>query len=164
MKEKTSALNSMYIIDGVARQFTPAEILDGCLGQDIVPKAAEAGSFEPIVDETKDPSPSANEFHVRAIQSYLSKVSSLMGTPRNCPISFPESFTKSRIAKALLDTLWMKGHFRLSDLALIARWRWNGKPLGSMASFYSSVEAAADYINELGISLNASSFNESEKF
>ena len=164
MKEKTSALNSMYIIDGVARQFTPAEILDGCLGQDIVPKAAEAGSFEPIVDETKDPSPSANEFHVRAIQSYLSKVSSLMGTPRNCPISFPESFTKSRIAKALLDTLWMKGHFRLSDLALIAKWRWNGKPLGSMASFYSSVEAAADYINELGISLNAYSFNESEKF
>ena len=164
MKEKTSALNSTYVIDGVARQFTPAEILDGCLGQDIAPKASGDGSFEPIVDETRDPSPSANEFHVRSIQSYLSKVSSLMGAARNCPVAFPEPFTKSRIAKALLDTLWMKGHFRLSDLALIARWRWMGKPLGNMAAFYSSVEAAADYINELGISLNSYSFNESEKF
>ena len=164
MKEKTSALNSTYVIDGVPRQFTPAEILDECLGQGIGPKADGGGAFEPIVDETRDPSPSANEFHVRAIQSYLSKVSSLMGTPRNCPIAFPEPFTKSRIAKALLDTLWMKGHFRLSDLALIARWRWNGKPLGNMAAFYSSVEAAADYIDELGISLNSYSFNESDKF
>jgi len=164
MKEKTSALNSTYVIDGVPRQFTPAEILDECLGQGIGPKADGDGAFEPIVDETRDPSPSANEFHVRAIQSYLSKVSSLMGTPRNCPIAFPEPFTKSRIAKALLDTLWMKGHFRLSDLALIARWRWNGKPLGNMAAFYSSVEAAADYIDELGISLNSYSFNESDKF
>ena len=93
MKEKTSALNSTYVIDGVPRQFTPAEILDECLGQGIGPKADGDGAFEPIVDETRDPSPSANEFHVRAIQSYLSKVSSLMGTPRNCPIAFPEPFT-----------------------------------------------------------------------
>ena len=28
MKEKTSALNSTYVIDGVPRQFTPSEILD----------------------------------------------------------------------------------------------------------------------------------------
>lgn len=164
MKEKTSALNSTYVIDGVARQFTPAEILDECLGQEIAPRADKGNAFEPIVDESRDPSPSVNEFHTRKVQDYLSTVSSLMGSPRNCPISFPESFTKSRIAKALLDTLWMKGHFRLSDLALMAKWRWNGKPLGNMAAFYSSVEAAADYIDELGISLNSYSFNESEKY
>lgn len=163
MKEKTSALHSEYIIDGIPRRFTPADILNGCLEQEENDASGKYEEFEPIVDESTDPSPASGRFEVKDVQDYLSKVSELVSTPRNCPSAFPEGFTKSRIAKALLDTMWMKGHFRLSDLTLTARWRWNPDPIGSMAAFYSSVEAAADYIDSLGICLNSYSFTESER-
>lgn len=161
MKEKTSALHSEYIIDGIPRRFTPADILDGCLDRE--PETVQYAEYDPIVDESTDPCPATDQFKGQDVMDYLSSTSALLGIPRNCPKAFPEEFTKSRIAKALLDSIWMKGHFRLSDLTLMARWRWNPKPLGSMAAFYSSVEAAADYIDSLGISLASYSFSESEK-
>ena len=162
MKEKTSALYSEYIIDGIPRRFTPADILDGCLEKEPdQPRAYE--EFEPIVDESLDPCPAADQFSGKDAQEYLSGVSDLLGSPRNCPMAFPDEFTRSRIAKALLDTIWMRGHFRLSDLTLLAKWRWNPKPLGNMAAFYSSVEAAADYLDSLGICLGSYSFSESER-
>ena len=162
MKEKTSALRSEYIIDGIPRRFTPADILDGCLEREpeTVPPYEE---FDPVVDESTDPSPAAGQFRSAQIQDYLSEISALIGLPRNCPVAYPGEFTRSRIAKALLDALWMRGHFRLGDLTLTARWRWNTKPLGNMAAFYSSVEAAADYLDSLGICLNSYSFAGSEK-
>ena len=162
MKEKTSALHSEYIIDGIPRRFTPADILDGCMDREPQPPR-EYIEYEPIVDESTDPSPAADRFKSQDFEEYLSCAFPLARQPRNCPMAFPAEFTKSRIAKALLDTVWMKGHFRLSDLELMAKWRWNCKPLGNMAAFYSSVEAAADYIDSLGISLNSYSFTESEK-
>lgn len=163
MKEKTSALYSEYIIDGIPRRFTPADILDGCLEQDSNALERQYEEFEPIVDESTDPSPGSEHFDGKDVLEYLSRVSAIVSSPRNCPPAFPECFAKSRIAKALLDAMWMKGHFRLSDLTLTARWKWNTRPLGSMAAFYSSVEASADYIDSLGISLNSYSFTESER-
>lgn len=162
MKEKASALYSEYIIDGIPRRFTPADILDGCLDHE-TEQPREYEEHEPIVDESVDPCPSAGEFKSQDAQEYLSGVSALLGTTRNCPAAYAEEFTRSRIAKALLDTIWMKGHFRLSDLLLSAKWRWNTKPLGNMAAFYGSVEAAADYLDSLGISLDSYSFTESER-
>ena len=162
MKEKASALYSEYIIDGIPRRFTPADILDGCLDHETEPPR-EYEEHEPIVDESVDPCPSAGEFKSQDAQEYLSGVSALLGTTRNCPAAYAEEFTRSRIAKALLDTIWMKGHFRLSDLLLSAKWRWNTRPLGNMAAFYGSVEAAADYLDSLGISLDSYSFTESER-
>jgi len=161
MKEKTSALNSSYIIDGVALGLTPAEILNECLSGGISAKAE--GKFRPIVDETTDPSPSADRFEGSRTEDYLEKTSALMGAPRGCPKSFSGPYTKSRIAKALLDSIWMKGHFKLSDLELQAKWKWNTKPVGNMASFYSSVESAAEFIDGLDIYLSGYSFSESEK-
>lgn len=162
MKEKTSALRSEYIIDGIPRRFTPADILDGCLDEE--PEApAKYMEYAPIVDESVDPCPAVDQFRSSDTQEYLSRVASLGGAPRNCPMAFPGEFTKSRIAKALLDTLWMKGHFRLGDLTLQAKWRWSPRQIGNMAAFYSSVEAAADYIDCLGISLSSYSFAESER-
>ena len=157
MKEKTSALYSEYIIDGIPMRFTPADILDGCLEQEL-DRHGEYEEYNPIVDESTDPSPATVKFESQNIQDYLSLTSSMLGQSRNCPATFPEEFTRSRIAKALLDTMWMKGHFRLSDLTLLAKWRWNPRPIGNMAAFYSSVEAAADYIESLGICLNSYSF------
>ncbi len=161
MKEKTSALHSEYIIDGIPRRFTPADILDGCLEQEIQGEGYE--EFKPIVDESTDPSPASVKFESQDVHDYLTRLVPLLGQPRNCPAAFPEEFTRSRIARALLDAMWMKGHFRLSDLTLLAKWRWNPRQIGNMAAFYSSVEAAADYIDSLGICLHSYSFSESEK-
>ncbi len=160
MKEKTSALHSKYIIDGVSRRLTPAEMLDDCLASKEENHLPEKEGFEPVVDESTDPSPSLKTFQDQDVQGYLATVASLLDEPRPFPTAFADSYTKGRIAKALLDVVWMNGHFKLSDLTVAARWRWNTKPLGNMAAFYSSAEATADYINDLGICLSAYSFTE----
>lgn len=161
MKEKTSALHSKYIIDGVSRRLTPAEMLDDCIASAEVKPNTESGEFEPIVDESTDPSPSIKKFLNQNVQGYLATVASLLEEPRPFPAAFADSYTRGRIAKALLDAVWLNGHFKLDDLTIAAKWRWNCKPLGNMAAFYSSAEATADYINNLGICLSGYSFTES---
>lgn len=161
MKEKTSALHSKYIIDGVSRRLTPAEMLDDCLASAEVKPNTESGEFEPIVDESTDPSPSIKKFLNQNVQGYLATVASLLEEPRPFPAAYAEPYTRGRIAKALLDAVWLNGHFKLGDLTIAAKWRWNCKPLGNMAAFYSSAEATADYINNLGICLSGYSFTES---
>ncbi len=162
MKEKTSALYSTYIIDGVSRRLTPAEILDDCLDHR-EESAPEDRDYEPIVDESTDPSPALNSFSGKDVQEYLDRTITLMGVARGCPMSFADPYTKGRIARELIDTMWMRGHFRLGDMTLMAKWKWNSGPLGNMAAFYDSVEAAADYIDSLGICLSGYSFSESDK-
>uniref|UniRef100_UPI004028AB1D hypothetical protein n=1 Tax=Candidatus Cryptobacteroides bacterium TaxID=3085639 RepID=UPI004028AB1D len=161
MKEKTSALHSKYIIDGVSRRLTPAEMLDDCLASAEVKPNTESGEFEPIVDESTDPSPSIKKFLNQNVQGYLATVVSLLEEPRPFPAAYADPYTRGRIAKALLDAVWLNGRFKLGDLTIAAKWRWNCKPLGNMAAFYSSAEATADYINNLGICLSGYSFTES---
>ncbi len=162
MNGKKAALYSEYVIDGIRSRVTPAQILDEVLARrDEVPAAVAADSWEPIVDETEDPSPVSAVFDPARLGEYLANTSALRGVPRDCPAIFAEPFTRSRIAKALLDTLWMKGRFRLNDLTLSARWKWETHALGQMAAFYRSVEAAAEYIEGLGIALSDYSFSES---
>ncbi len=161
MKEKTSALHSKYIIDGVSRRLTPAEMLDDCLASAEVKPNTESGEFEPVVDESTDPSPSMKKFQNQNVQGYLATVVSLLDEPRPFPAAYADPYTRGRIAKALLDAVWLNGRFKLGDLTLAAKWKWNGKPLGNMAAFYSSAEATADYINNLGICLSGYSFTES---
>lgn len=138
MKEKISALHSKYIIDGVSRRLTPAEMLDDCLARREGNQTCGEGGFEPVVDESTDPTPSLKVFGTKDIQEYLSKVVSLIGEPRPFPAAYPEPYTKGQIAKALLDAIWLKGHFKLNDLTIAAKWRWNRRPLGNMAAFYAS--------------------------
>lgn len=161
MKEKTSALHSKYIIDGVSRRLTPAEMLDDCLASAEVKPNTESGEFEPIVDESTDPSPSMKKFQNQNVQGYLATVVSLLDEPRPFPAAYADPYTRGRIAKALLYAVWLNGRFKLGDLTLAAKWKWNCKPLGNMAAFYSSAEATADYINNLGICLSGYSFTES---
>lgn len=164
MKGKTSALNSAYIIDGITMKLTPKEILDGCLHEPTAREKASEEKAEPVVDESTDPAPTLEPADDMDIQTCLSKVSSAMQeNVRECPMSYAGPYTKGMIAKALLDSLWMRGHFKLGDLSLNARWRWNAKPLGNMAGFYSSVVAASEYMEGLGIDLIEYSFNETEK-
>ena len=163
MKEKISALHSKYIIDGVSRRLTPAEMLDDCLARREGNQTCEESGFEPVVDESTDPTPSLKVFGTKDIQEYLSKVVSLIGEPRPFPAAYPEPYTKGQIAKALLDAIWLKGHFKLNDLTIAAKWRWNRRPLGNMAAFYASAEATADYVDGLGICLSGYSFTESPR-
>ena len=161
MKEKTSALHSKYIIDGVSRRLTPAEMLDDCIASKDEVTIPKNGDFEPVVDESTDPSPSMKKFQSQNVQGYLATIVSLLDEPRPFPAAYADPCTRGRIAKALLDAVWMNGHFKLGDLTIAARWKWNCKPLGNMAAFYSSAEATADYINNLGICLSGYSFTES---
>lgn len=161
MKEKTSALHSKYIIDGVSRRLTPAEMLDDCIASKDEVTIQKNGDFEPVVDESTDPSPSMKKFQSQNVQGYLATVVSLLDEPRPFPAAYADPYTRGRIAKALLDAVWLNGHFKLGDLTIAAKWRWNCKPLGNMAAFYSSAEATADYINNLGICLSGYSFTES---
>lgn len=161
MKEKTSALHSKYIIDGVSRRLTPAEMLDGCIASKEEGVVPNNGEFEPVVDESTDPSPSMKKFQNQNVQGYLATVVSLLDEPKPFPAAYADPYTRGRIAKALLDAVWLNGHFKLGDLTIAAKWRWNCKPLGNMAAFYSSAEATADYINNLGICLSGYSFTES---
>ena len=171
MKGNTSALNSTYVIDGVTMDLTPAEILDDCLrmpqseanGNLALEQSSAKTAVDPIVDETTDPSPTLSPIDDIIPEECLEKVMPLLGSPMGCMSCYYGPYTKGIIAKTLLDCLWMHGHFRLSDLLLAARWRWVTKPLGNMAGFYSSVEAASEYMQGLGIGLKEYSFKESDK-
>ena len=171
MKGNTSALNSTYVIDGVTMDLTPAEILDDCLrmpqseanGNLALEQSSAKTAVDPIVDETTDPSPTLSPIDDISPEECLEKVMPLLGSPMGCMSCYYGPYTKGIIAKTLLDCLWMHGHFRLSDLLLAARWRWVTKPLGNMAGFYSSVEAASEYMQGLGIGLKEYSFKESDK-
>lgn len=125
----------------------------GFAGQDDNSEERLDAGLEPIVDETLDPSFKALEFDGTKIKEYLKKVSAISPKSRTFQPAFAASLTKSQIATALIDTIWCKGQFSLGDLALKASWKWNTEPIGNMTAFYSSVEAAADYIDALGIRL-----------
>lgn len=146
---KTSALYSKYIIDGIQQELTPADMLDSVLeSQDSAPGAEE--EFEPIADESIDPGVTPLSLDPDRVEEYLRLT---MGDSNTLPFAFAGPYTRGRIAGALIDSIWRQGRFRLEDLMLTAKWSWTAGRIGGMAAFYSSVEAAADYIDGLGISL-----------
>lgn len=153
MKENVSPLYSEYIIDGVHMQASPARMLQECTAspQDF-PETSCCGT---IMDETVDASPGRRHLDEEDPAGLLAKVAPLADAGRRFPIHFPGQFTISRIAMTLTDTLWLSGHFRLDDLCLKAEWKWNEKPIGNMAAFYASAEAASEYIGSLGIQLKS---------
>ena len=159
MNEKTSALYSEYVIDGVPQELTPARILDACMAEDAA-RTEAPGSFEPIVDETVDPAPKPCATDPAKIGEYIRLVKGLRTWV--FPSAFPETYTKCRIACALIDAIWRRGHFRLCDLALRLEWNWSPQRIGDMAAFYASVSSAADYVDSLGLKLSGYSYTEGE--
>ena len=142
----TQALYSKYIIDGVPRELTPAEILSPVMEK--TPEPAEfAGT---VVDETFDPAPGVISLDPANIGEYLRIV---MEQGRHTPVPFASQCARARIATALIDTVWRIGNFRLDDLPLTAKWSFNPDWVGDMAAFYASVEAVAAYIDTLRVSL-----------
>ena len=158
MNEKTSALFSEYVIDGVPQELTPARILEACLAEDAPQVPVPDETFDPIVDETVDPAPKPCATDPSRIGEYLRLVRGIK--IRVFPFAFPETYTKCRIACALIDAIWRRGHFRLGDLAVRVDWTWSPQRIGDMAAFYASVSSAADYVDSLGLRLSGYSYTE----
>lgn len=154
---KADALHSKYIIDGVPQDLTPYAILEECVGSggNVMPEAAGV-----IVDESEDPDLRHIPALLHAVPSYIEAIS---GHKDVFPFQFADSYTRNLIDRVLLDAVWRKGHFASGDLCVTARWEWNTSGVGSMAAFYSSVQALADYLDRLDIRLSAYSFEPSEQ-
>ena len=150
MEIKSSVLHSPYIIDGVRQSVTPAQILGDV--SIYPPEESPAVELSPLVDETKDVDPSPVALDARKVEKYLSAI---LKTSRRIPMEFAGSYTRGRIAGALLDCIWKLGHFRLGDLALDMLWKWNNLAVGNTAGFYHSVEAVGDMLDALDIKLSS---------
>jgi len=153
-KETTSqALFSNYVIDGVRQDMTPAQILDSVCDT----KQDQGDEYTPILDEILEPGLIPLDFDRSKIQMYLDAV---LSTEREFPLAYAPSITRNEIARTLIDSLWRGGHFRLGDISLDAFWSWNDKELGSMAAFYSSAAACAEFLDALGVNLLSYSYKE----
>ena len=140
------ALYSKYIINGVPQELTPAALL-----APVLEKAPEAeGQGGVVIDETIDPAPGPIVPDPALADSYLVTI---QGFERQIPVPFAAPCTRGRIAESIVDTMWRVGNFRLDDLALTVKWTFNPGAVGDMSAFYASVEAAADYMDALGVAL-----------
>ncbi len=149
MEENISALHSAYVIDGVRESVTPARILGGISrypADDSVPE----DSFPPVVDETVEVDPTPVLADPRKVEKYLAAVQK---TVRSVPMAFSGQYTRLCICRALLDSIWKLGRFRLGDLGLNAEWCWNADKVGNMAAFYRSAEAAGEFLDNLNLGL-----------
>ncbi|MBO7622617.1 MAG: hypothetical protein J6S64_01125 [Bacteroidales bacterium] len=138
-------LKAEYIIDGVKMDVTPEDMLRSASG--LRQSSEKAGAT--IIDESTDTAPAAAPFDKSGIKTYLDAVAAAKET--DIPLAYSASRTRMEICRKLIDTIWQKGHFRLEDLSVNLRWKWAEAPIGSMAALYSSVEAACDLIDGLGI-------------
>lgn len=141
-------LYSHYIIDGQPLPLSPDRMLADCTLDSPLPPDGDPGT---VVDERLDPSPGNFAFNDAHIAKYTA---ALDKARRSLPLPFAGQYTVGRIAEALLDAIWMSGHFRLGDLTLKAEWKWNGKAIGNLAAFYASVEAASEYLDTLGVKIS----------
>src|SRR5574344_239879 len=177
MKSKQTALFSRYVLDGIRQDVTPAELLEECMipannaetascdaddAEFIAGEAATAA--QDIWDECLDQSPESLKCTEEDFASLLEKVTtaSAPAQDRAFELLYPESFTRARIASALIDCLWLEGEFRLEDLRLWADWSWNSEGIGRMAAFYNSVRSASEYIYDLGVGIMGYGYEDSE--
>jgi len=148
MAEKTSFLYSGYIIDGIQMALTPAQMLHECTLEEVPAPDGDPGV---IADESVDIFPSAHKFNEGKVDGYAAAI---LGQKHAFPLPFAASYTAAKVGQALIDAIWMAGHFRLGDLTLRADWKWNDREIGQMAAFYASVESASDYIDALGVKIS----------
>lgn len=139
-------LHSTFLIDGVPQELTPADILQECSLPGVVPPGEDGGQ---IADETLDVTADSGRFYEMDPDDIADAVLALPRRP--LPLPYAASYTAARMARALVDAIWMGGHFRLGDLELKGEWKWNDREIGNMAAFYASVEKAGEYMDALGL-------------
>lgn len=156
MTKKGSIANSVYVIDGITQEFTPAQLLAAV--SEPVSEAGPADLSCKIIDESVDPKVSSMSFDPDQVDSYLESV---ISAERQVPMACSGTYTRVRIASALIDSLWCRGHFRLDDLSLKASWSWNCDAMGAYAAFYESVVNASEYVDALGVKFSESNIRRS---
>lgn len=147
MEVNNIVFDSSFVIDGSKMGSTPAKLLAECV---IDPLPSPEASTE-IIDETVDPTPSVKRFNIDQIDEYISKIRS---TAPRFALPYPEKAARAAVAEALTESLFEGGHFRLQDIDLAIEWKWDTEKMGNMASFYRSVESAAQYIWDLGVKIS----------
>ncbi len=131
--------DSRFIIDGVAEELTPAQMLG---------RNRPASDSEPIVDETVDPAILSFEFDESKISDYLKAVKKTKAELQ-FPLAAP--YARARLANVLIEAIWSHGHFTLPELSVDAKWSWQEQGIGSMSAFYESVRAVSEYADILDI-------------
>lgn len=151
MTNGSSVFNAEYIIDGVRQELTPAQILVECLADGYV-LPEEQTEIVQIVDEPANPDTGTFHYDQTGCKEYLAAVrQSVAFSQREVPAAYSGSFTRLMIAKCLIDNIWANGHFSLNEITVDLEWNWNCEPVGNMAAFYFSVEAAGQYLYDLGV-------------
>lgn len=140
-------LHSNYIIDGVQMTLSPGRMLRECTAE---PPLEPDGDPETLADETLDLAPDNYQFNNSDVAAYAKAIPE----KRAFPLPFATSYTAGKVAQALVDAIWMSGHFRLGDLTLKADWKWNARQLGYAAAFYHSVESTCNYLDALGVKID----------
>jgi len=151
----TDALNSHYIIDGILQELTPAQILEEVAVGEV--KSAPA-DYE-IVDESPEPTFGLLDVDPARIFEYLERLSDVNPV---LPLSFAAEYTRAKIAESLINSIWRVGKFKLEDLPMTVKWCWNDSRVCNMSAFYASVAAAAEYLENLNLSLHRYSLTEAE--
>ncbi len=151
MTGKTSVLESEYIIDGVRMDASPKMMLEAACGK----APSSSAEYEAIVDENVDPAPADGGFDSGGATGYLKALLNADSGSRICPAAYPDAFSRGRISQALIDAIWKEGHFRLGNLCMDVKWRWDTGKVGGMASFYSSVKGVCEWLDDLGVRMKA---------
>ena len=178
MAEKSDILFSEYIIDGTSKESTPADMLKECMPAPIwdeflgkwCGRTGRANSLpaekqhEPIIDETSDRMPEDFQYDRNRAGEYLTEL--LRSLPAGgshsgiINIGHPFSTTRITLAESILEALWKEGHFSLNNIDLNACWQWDTGPVGNMAAFHTSIEAASGYMYDLGVKLTGMEIRE----
>ena len=160
MEDIDAILHSAYIIDGLRMDATPAQMMSECMPYGDTACSAEE-VCRTIVDEPADPSPGSAVYSKDRIKEYIGSLSDAVHRKRDIPVEFSGAFTRLAIARTLIGTLWEEGHFSLEDIQARIRWEWDCAPVGNMAAFYFSAEAASQYLYDLGVRITGYSLERS---
>ena len=88
---------------------SPERMLRECV---VEPPIEPDGDPETLADETLDLRPDNFQFKESSIATYAKSIPE----KRAFPLPFATSYTAGKVAQALLDAIWMAGHFRLGPL------------------------------------------------
>ena len=154
MEINSPVLFSPFVIDGIRENVTPAQILGGVSAYPAESTSAE--ELPPMVDETPDVDPSPATLDPRKLEKYLSAV---LKAKRVFPMAFAGPYTRGKIARALIDSIWKLGHFRIGDISVDVEWKWNNLKVGNISGFYYSVEALGEMLDALNIQVSDYDFS-----
>lgn len=151
-----SILDSQFIIDGIPEDLTLRELLD--------PESASGASEKTITDESILEDLTLPDYDVARISRYGSLLASkIKDGQKSFSLTHSEFCTIRDLSSAIIKTLFCDGIFELNELEMILQWKWNTEKIGNAASLYSSVRAAADFLEGLNVRISDYDIKESGK-